>query len=215
MTPSRLLVTVAAATLIAAPARAQTLRRAPAHPSRLASTVTFLAGAAAGLGLHESGHVLFGAAFGAHPTVRRLDYGPIPFFAIHHDQVSRREEFVISSAGLWVQSADSEWLLTRRPGLRDERAPLLKGILAFNLVTSAVYGVSRRSGNWVPPNATREACRVPGQGRRARTVDWGARAGAGGAGRLSLPEPDAQWAATTSRAVKIASVLLTIWAGRH
>jgi hypothetical protein len=46
---------------------------------------------------------------------------------------------VISSAGFWAQHAFSEFLLTSHPALRDEDAPVLKGILAFNIVTSAAY----------------------------------------------------------------------------
>ena len=48
-------------------------------------------------------------------------------------------EFVISSAGFWAQHAVSEYLLTRQPALRDEHAPVLKGILAFNVLTSVAY----------------------------------------------------------------------------
>ena len=98
-----------------------------------------LAGAALGLGLHESGHLIFDAAFDAHPGVRKISAGFIPFFAITHEPVPPAREFAISSAGFWMQHADSELLLTRRPNLRREHAPLAKGILLFNVSTSVMY----------------------------------------------------------------------------
>ena len=60
---------------------------------------------AAGFGLHEAGHIVTSAAFGAHPRVRGVEPQPVPFFAIVHDPVTRRQEFVISSSGFWMQRA--------------------------------------------------------------------------------------------------------------
>ena len=114
---------IAAALLVlgstAAPARAQT-----------GDVVQFFAGAALGLGLHESGHLLFDEAFGAEPAVRKVSAGFIPFFAITHEPVTPVEEFTISSAGFWVQHAGDEFLLSHRPNLRHEHAPFAKGLLA-------------------------------------------------------------------------------------
>src|SRR5262249_16832466 len=62
-----------------------------------------------------------------------------PFFAITHDPVSPTKEFAISSAGFWVQHIGSEVLLSRRPDIRHEHAPLAKGYLAFNVITSVMY----------------------------------------------------------------------------
>ena len=120
-------------------AQAQDRERAPATPS---GTLGLLAGAAIGLGIHEAGHVVAGVAFDARPRLEKIQYGFLPFFAIAHAPVSPRQEFVISSAGFWVQHGGSEWILSRRPGLRAERAPVLKGLLAFNLATSTMYGVA-------------------------------------------------------------------------
>jgi hypothetical protein len=53
--------------------------------------------------------------------------------------VTPAKEFTISSAGFWVQHAGDEFLLSRRPNLRDEHAPFAKGVLAFNVLTSVVY----------------------------------------------------------------------------
>ena len=113
---------------IAAPARAQT-----------GDVVQFFAGAALGLGLHESGHLLFDEAFGAEPGVRKVSAGFIPFFAITHEPVTPTKEFIISSAGFWMQHGGDEYLLSRRPNLRQEHAPFAKGLLAFNVLTSVMY----------------------------------------------------------------------------
>ena len=111
-------------------------------PTTAGEIAQFLAGGALGLGLHESGHALAGWAFDAHPGVKGIRYGVIPFFAITHDPVSPAREYTISSAGFRMQSVTSEWLLTRRPGLRGEHAPVAKGLLAFDVLASATYGVA-------------------------------------------------------------------------
>jgi hypothetical protein len=99
----------------------------------------FFAGAALGLGFHESGHVVLDVMFGASPGVRKVSAGFIPFFAISHDPVSPVKEFAISSAGFWVQHGADEMLLSRRPDLRHEHAPVAKGLFAFNVLTSVGY----------------------------------------------------------------------------
>jgi hypothetical protein len=101
----------------------------------------FLAGAATGLGAHESGHLLFDGIFRAHPGVKKVSFHGLPFFAITHDGgLLPRREFVIDSAGFWVQEATNEMILSRRPNLRRERAPFVKGVLAFNILASVGYG---------------------------------------------------------------------------
>jgi len=103
-------------------------------------TARFLVGGLAGLAAHESGHLLFDAIFDAHPSVKPVSFHGLPFFAITHDGgLSPRREFVIDSAGFWVQEATDEWLLTRRPNLRHESAPFTKGVFAFNVLASAAY----------------------------------------------------------------------------
>jgi hypothetical protein len=100
----------------------------------------FLLGAAAGLGAHEGGHLLFDGIFDAKPRIKKVSFHGIPFFAITHDAgLSPRREFVIDSAGFWVQEATNEILLSRRPNLRRERAPFAKGVFAFNVGTSIAY----------------------------------------------------------------------------
>lgn len=112
----------------------------PSDRHRAATVGLFLAGAALGLGAHEAGHVFFDVVFDADPGLRKVDFHGIPFFAItHRSDLSPAQEFTISSAGFWVQHAGSEWLLTRRPRLRYEDAPLAKGLLAFNVIASGAY----------------------------------------------------------------------------
>jgi hypothetical protein len=107
-----------------------------------ADTVKFLAGGALGLALHESGHLVFDAIFDANPRIEPVHFGPFPFFAIEHrSDLSPRREFTVSSAGFWVQEATNEWLLTRRPNLRDEHAWLTKGLFTFNVLNSVGYAI--------------------------------------------------------------------------
>ena len=100
---------------------------------------TFLAGGAVALAAHETGHVVLDLSVGVTPGLKKVTFGPLPFFAITHRPVSPGREFAISSAGFWVQHAASELILTARPRLRQDHAPFLKGILAFNVLASAAY----------------------------------------------------------------------------
>lgn len=187
----------------------------PAAPAGHAAldTLLLLGGAGAGLVAHEAGHVLTGLTFGARPSVGALRYGPIRFFAIRHRTVSRRQEFVISSAGFWVQHAGSEWLLTARPNLRYERAPLAKGLLAFNLATSTVYGIAA-FGRFGPPERDTLGM-ADSLGRKGVAEGW--------VGALILApaaldgyrylEPEARWPVWASRGAKVAAVVLTVVAG--
>ncbi|MGE5243918.1 MAG: hypothetical protein ACM3SQ_06800 [Betaproteobacteria bacterium] len=138
---------VAAALVVLAPARALAQGAAPskARPAegRVVSGAKFLAGAAFALGMHEGAHMIGDVVFDAGVTVKKVTYGPFPFFAItHRSDLSPRREFTISSAGFWAQEAASEWLLARHPALRHERAPVLKGLLAFDVLTSVGYAAT-------------------------------------------------------------------------
>lgn len=99
----------------------------------------FVAGGAAGLAVHETGHVMVDLALGAPPGLKRVNFGALPFFAITHHAVTPGKEFAISSAGFWMQHASSELILTRRPRLRQDHAPFMKGIFAFNVLASVAY----------------------------------------------------------------------------
>src|SRR4051812_12599005 len=118
----------------------EVLQSPPSDEHRALDTVKFLAGGAAGLAIHETGHLIFDTVFDAGPGLKGVTFGPLPFFAItHRGDVSPRREFAISSAGFWMQELSSEWLLTKRPGLRETSAPVAKGLLAFNVLNSVGY----------------------------------------------------------------------------
>ena len=114
-----------------------------------------LAGAALGFGAHEGGHIVADVALGASPGVKAVSFGPLPFFAITHEAVSPPKEFVISSAGFWAQHVTSEVILTKHPRLRHQHAPVLKGMLAFNVLASTTYAIAAFSGIGPPERDTR------------------------------------------------------------
>ncbi len=167
----------------------------------------FLAGGAIGLAAHETGHVIANFAVGETPGLRKVNFHGIPFFAITHDRVSPRREFLISSAGFWVQHAENEWLLARRPDLRQSHAPLAKGVFAFNVLTSAAY-------------AGAAFARTGPSERDTRGIASASRVDERWIGALILApavldavryfHPDAKWAAWTSRGVKIGMVVLIV-----
>ena len=135
---------LAAILVWAGPAHAQdpvTSPDAPAASSehRATSALKFLGGGGLALIAHEGGHLLFDGIFDANPRLKKVTFHGIPFFAITHDQVSPRREFIIDSAGFWVQEATNELILSRRPNLRHEDAPFLKGVVAFNVLASVSY----------------------------------------------------------------------------
>jgi hypothetical protein len=176
--------------------------------NRPAAVGAFLGGAAAGLGAHEGGHLLFDVIFDADPGIRKVDFHGIPFFAItHRADVSRRREFTIASAGFWMQHAGSEWLLTTRPRLRHERAPFAKGLLAFNVLASVAYAGAAFARTGPVERDTR------GMAVAARIDEpW-----IGGV--ILAPavfdgwryfDPDARWPVWASRAAKVGAVLLLL-----
>jgi hypothetical protein len=111
--------------------------------NQTAAVAGFIAGAVVGLGAHEGGHLLFDVMFDADPSIKRVEFHGIPFFAITHaPDLPPRQEYTISAAGFWVQHATNEWILTRRPQLRQERAPVTKGLFAFNVGASMAYSIA-------------------------------------------------------------------------
>jgi hypothetical protein len=175
---------------------------------RVVDSVKFLAGAALGLGMHEGGHLLFDTVFDANARIEKVTFGPFPFFAItHRGDLSPRRELTISSAGFWMQDLSSEWLLTRQPALRDARAPVAKGVLAFNVLNSAGYAfvAFARAGPF--ERDTRGMADAIGVDERV-------------IGALVLTpavldairyfKPDARWARWASRAAKVGSVALVL-----
>ena len=167
----------------------------------------FLAGGATGLALHESAHLIANAAFGEKPNLKKVDFHGIPFFAItHRSGLPRREEFVISSAGFWMQHAMNEWLLSQSRPLRN-RGPFPKGIFTFNIVASGAY-------------AGAAFAKTGPYERYTRGIADSSRVDERWVGALLLApaaldawryfHPDSKWAAWSSRGAKIGMVLLVV-----
>jgi hypothetical protein len=218
MLPAALLVVcvmlapaVASAQDGAAEASAESAPRQSPEASDGATLARFLAGGAIGLAAHEAGHVLAGSLLGADPGVKSISYGPLPFFAITHDPVSSRREYVIAASGFFVQHATSEWLLSTRPSLRHQRAPVAKGVLAFNVVTSTVYAAAA-FGQFGPPERDTRAM------ADALGIDepWvGAMILAPAAlDAWRYAHPESKWAPWVSRALKISAVVAVVSAPR-
>jgi hypothetical protein len=169
---------------------------------------SFLAGAAAGLGAHESGHLLFDRLFDAHPGIKKVSFHGLPFFAITHASgLPARREFVIDSAGFWVQEATNEFILARRPTLRREHAPFVKGVFAFNVIASAAYAGAAFARTGPVERDTRGMA----DALRWKEPFVGV--------LILIPavldafrfyHPDARWAAWGSRAAKTGSVVLIV-----
>ena len=194
------------------PAAAQDERgAAPARPIKRA--LTFLGGGAAGLVVHEAGHVATGLALGADPGFRRLDYGVIPFFAVTHDTVSRGREFAISASGFLAQHAANEWLLRRDDagrGLRAQSAPFKKGWLTFNLATSAVYTVAALAETGPPERDTRGIAVSAGDDGVPEPVVGVLILAPAVLDGVRYFRDDPAWARWSSRAVKAGLLLLAI-----
>ena len=167
----------------------------------------FLGGGALALGAHEGGHLLFDVIFRANPGLKKVSFHGIPFFAITHDRVSPRREFIIDSAGFWVQEAANELILSRRPHLRRERAPVLKGIVAFNVLASVSYAGAAFARTGPAERDTRGMA----DALRWKEPYVGL--------LILLPaildavryfDPDARWATWGSRAAKIGGVVLVL-----
>jgi hypothetical protein len=183
-----------------------TIEQAPGEARHtLGSLAKFLAGGALALGVHESGHLATDFLCGAPPGLKKVSFGPIPFFAITHDRLSPRREFLVASAGFWMQHAGSEVLLSSRPRLRAARSPLLKGWLAFNVLASVAYAGAAMAHAGPPERDTRSMAESLGVGEAAV------------GGMLLVPaaldsvryfKPEARWAIWASRAAKIAMVVL-------
>jgi hypothetical protein len=180
----------------------------PAAPNEHhGSTVgPFLLGGAAGLAAHESGHLLFDAIFDANPGIARVSFHGIPFFAITHDSgLSDRQEFVIDSAGFWVQHASNELILHAHPRLRDEHQPFLKGMYAFNVLASVAYAAAGFARTGPVERDTRgmaEASHLKEPVIAALILAPAILDG------IRYFHPDARWAAWGSRGFKAGLVLL-------
>ena len=198
---ARSLLTALAIVFLAAPS-------ASAQQSAGARFGRVLLGGAAGLALHESGHLVANWAFDEKVVVKKVDYKGIPFFALSHaPDLSPRREYVVSSAGFWAQYLYSEQVLTHYPNLKDEQSPLRKGLLTFHVATSLVYA-GAAFGKTGPTE------------RDTRGMAFARRISERWIGVMVLApalldayryfHPDARWAAWASRSTKMGSVLLVL-----
>lgn len=189
----------------------QTPSTAATPPRDAARVARFLGGAVLALGIHEAAHVAADLSAGATPRVKRVDFHGIPFFAITPEgDLSRRQQFVIASAGFWAQHAGNEWILSREPHLRARSAPVRKGMLAFNVLASAAY-------------AGAAFARTGPIERDTLGMAEGARMDERVVGALLLVpavldtvryyKPRAKWAVWASRGAKVGLVLLVVRSG--
>jgi hypothetical protein len=171
----------------------------------------FVLGGALAFAAHEAGHVAADLAFGAGPGVKKVSLAGIPFFAISHRPISPGREYIVSSSGFWVQEAGDEILLTRRPWLRDEDAALLKGMLAFNTLTSVAYAGVAFAGAGPAERDTR------GMAVSARLGEpWigGAVLAPAVMDVARYYRPEMRWLAWASRVSKVAGAALAVRAAR-
>lgn len=168
----------------------------------------FVSGAAVGFGAHELGHLFFNVVFDADPGIKKVSFAGIPFFAITHgNELPPRQDYVVAASGLWIQNAVNEWILSRDPDVRHERAPFRKGVLAMDVLTSVVYSGAALFKIGPAERDTRSMATALGVDER-----W--------IGVLVLApallevyrcfHPEATWAAWSSRGVKIGMVLLVL-----
>jgi hypothetical protein len=146
--------------------------------------------------------------FDADPGLKKVSFAGVPFFAItHRNDLSPRREFAVSSAGFWMQHATNEWLLTSRRNLRDERAPVAKGLFTFNVLLSAGYSAAALGRFGPAERDTRAMARTLRIDERWIGVLVLAPAALDA---VRYFEPDAGWARWSSRVAKVGFVLLVI-----
>jgi hypothetical protein len=181
-------------------------KQKPTNESPATSIPSFLAGAAIGLGAHEAGHLIFDGIFDAHPRVKGVSFHGVPFFAITHDSgLSPRQEFVIDSAGFWVQQAGNEILLSRNPRLRVTGSSLSKGLFAFNVLASVAYSTA---GFLQTGPVERDTRGMADALRWKEPVIAALVLAPAVLDAIRYYHPDAKWAAWSSRGVKVGMVLL-------
>ena len=199
---ARLTQCIALLLLTAQPAFAQQ------EPSAASKFGRVLLGGVAGLGAHETAHLVANWAFEEKVNIKKVDYKGIPFFALSHaPDLSPRREYVVSSAGFWGQYLYSEQILTHHPNLKQQQSPFRKGMLTFHVATSLRYAGAAFARTGPVERDTRGMA-------LSRRIDerW--------IGAIVLApalldiyryfNPDARWATWTSRGVKMGSVALVI-----
>jgi hypothetical protein len=189
---------------------------AEAQRPTAAGVALFLGGAGSAFLLHESGHVLAGAALGRLPEVQRVTFlGFIPFFtlapsiACYGDTCTRAGQpfsygragaFLIFSAGFDLQHLEDEAILTHQPRLRAQDNAFREGMLAFNTLTSIGYVAANLLG--VEPRAGDVRSMVEVSGRPRLLVD-GLLLSAAALDLVRYAYPALEWPVWASRAAKL------------
>jgi len=189
---------------------------AEAPRSTPARVALFLGGAGSAFLLHESGHVLAGAALGRLPELQRVTFlGFIPFFtlapsiACFGDTCTRKGEpfgpgragvFLIFSAGFDMQHLEDEVILTHDPRLREKDNAFREGMLAFNTLTSVGYVTANLLG--VEPRAGDVRSMIEVAGRPRLLVD-GLLLGTAVLDLVRYAYPELVWPVWASRAAKL------------
>ena len=106
-----------------------------------------------------------------------------------------------------MQDLSSEWLLTRRPGLRNADAPVAKGVLAFNVLNSTGYALVAFARAGPFERDTRGMGESIGVDERAIGAMVLAPAVLDA---IRYFKPEARWAKWASRVVKAGSVVLVV-----
>lgn len=152
---------------------------APSGPGIGKSIGLGLGGALTAFLAHEAGHIFANLLLGNSPRFDgMLVWGVIPFFAVapglrcdgdvctdrsgERFRAGRRGNYFIVTAGFHVQHLLDELILTRRPRIRDERAPFQKGMLLFNVALSCMYAVGAYTGLEDPHGDLAGAARASG-----------------------------------------------------
>jgi hypothetical protein len=125
----------------------ESVERPEADFHHFADYAWFALGAASAFVGHESGHMFMDVVFGKSVRFVAVHLGPLPFFAIQPCcNLSRREEYIIGSAGFMVGNVSSELILQLAPRLRSRRRAYLKGVLMFDIVLALGYAVTGFAG---------------------------------------------------------------------
>jgi len=178
------------------------------HESWDGDSAKFFTGALAGFLGHEAGHVIANTIEDTRFGLKSVRFGPIPFFTIEPGrELSPREHYVTASAGFNAQHLINEWVLHKYPDLKNRQEPLVKGLATFNFWLGVGYaGVGLLGAG---PDERDTKGMADGLGWSEETVS----------GVILIPtlldayrykHPDAKWAKDTSRAVKLAILLLAL-----
>jgi len=167
MRARRLVLTLVMTAIVALATPNGALAQRDANYRRGGDYGLLLAGIATGFVSHEGGHLLLDGFLRAHPRIRGVRLGPLPFFAIEPQIVeSDRELYAISMMGFFMQNAYAEAILQRNPHLIDNHRPFLEGMMLFHVALSLSYAITGFA------NAGPAQSDVNSMARAARIPPW-------------------------------------------